>query len=151
MYFDSFNREDYISKIKDEDKIEITKSAKVPKGEYCDWCQEQSSRFQPYFNSWNDEFQRGEFYGWCQFYNERLMVDENDKCCNPRKKKCLACLMATDKKYDTAGLFFVLGLMNKRLEEAENEEERQKLGNLFKDSATQCVERIINNLNDIKE
>lgn len=138
------SREDYLAQIKDEDKVKITKTAEVPKGDYCNWCQEQGSQFHPYFNSWTDALTSYESYGWCNFYNQRLYADKDDKCCNPRNKKCLACLMATNKDMKLAGDIILFNMIYQNYENAKTEENKERIKKVL----NEVVKVAIDDMND---
>lgn len=146
-----FDRQNYLSQIKDEDKIKITKSAEVPKGEYCAWCQEQGSQFHPYFNSWTDELTDYESYGWCRFYNERLYADKDDKCCMPRNKKCMACLMATDKNTKMCGHLLLANMIYTNYENAKTDEEKERIKGTLNEAAKLFIDDMNEYIEDKKK
>lgn len=127
-----------MSEVDKADKIVIKREIEVPKGEYCDWCQAQSSQFHPYFNPWNDELTRYESYGWCQFFNERLTTEETDCPCCTRNKKCFACLIATNKDLKIGASLFLLSMLSKQYEMAETDEQKTSL----KKIASEIVESV---------
>lgn len=81
--------------LRNSDKFaDISISGRAPKGEFCDYCENIATKYEPRICSWNDEVTGMVDYSYCEFFNVRL-DEEHGGCCNNRCKKCLACLMQT--------------------------------------------------------
>ena len=87
-----------ITELRFSDKfIDIKKSSRAPKGEFCDNCENLTTKYEPRICSWNDEVTSVVHFSYCSFFNVNLDEVENG-CCNTRCKKCLACLLQTAQK-----------------------------------------------------
>lgn len=76
--------------------VDIQKKSRAPKGKYCDWCENQTTKYEPRICSWNGEVTEIVSFPYCSFFNSRLDEDKDaSNGCYASYVKCLACLIQT--------------------------------------------------------
>lgn len=95
-------QEQKLSKLRaSEDFVDIQIKSRAPKGKYCDYCENQTTKYEPRICSWNGEITEIVSFPYCSFFNSRLDEDKDtSNGCYAPCVKCLACLMQTSGTID---------------------------------------------------
>ena len=87
--------------LRNSDKFaDISIRGRAPKGDFCDFCENIATKYEPRICSWNGDITDIVDYAYCQFFNSRLIEEKGDTC-NSRYRKCLACYLQTANKDKT--------------------------------------------------
>lgn len=90
-----------------ENTVEVTRTIRLPKGEYCKKCSFMKKEFFAYPAYGELEFGGGNGYVWCTLYGERLEIDKEKfsavalalLSCDPLTyRKCEQCKVETGEK-----------------------------------------------------
>lgn len=96
-----------------EETIEIKRTAIVPKGDLCLWCQYVGEEITPKMCAMNGVLSSFDTNAVCKFFNQPLIESDvvDDRCpCNPKKyyKKCFGCATANMTDEEKAIIEYVL-------------------------------------------